>query len=120
MESNFNVGQRLRELRVERALSQEHLALSAEITPAYLGLIERGKKNPTVQIIERLCMAMDISLSAFFSYKNSDESAELDDVDILILSYLRALKREEKALIAQNVKNIVHFRNLCVYGKEEL
>ena len=37
MEHNFSIGQRVRELRKQNYLSQEQLALAAEITTAYLG-----------------------------------------------------------------------------------
>ena len=37
MDNNFSIGNRIRELRNQKHLSQEQLALSAEITTAYLG-----------------------------------------------------------------------------------
>ena len=54
MENSFNIGERIRELRTIRGLSQEQLALRSDITPTYLGQIERNAKNPTVKIIEQL------------------------------------------------------------------
>ena len=41
MDNNFSIGNRIRELRNQKHLSQEQLALSAEITTAFLGHIER-------------------------------------------------------------------------------
>ena len=55
----FDFGQRLRFLRMQRSLSQEELALTAGITPAYLGMVERGEKNPTLITIEKLCCALE-------------------------------------------------------------
>ena len=66
MNNNFNTGERVRELRVKYGLSQEQLALHAEITTTYLGLIERNLKNPTIKIIEQICNALNISLADFF------------------------------------------------------
>ncbi len=63
----YNIGRRLRELREQAHLSQEQAALSANITPAYLGQIERGEKNPTVMTVEKLCGVFRLSLPEFFS-----------------------------------------------------
>ena len=46
MDNNFSIGKRIRELRNQKHLSQEQLALSAEITTAYLGQIERNEEEP--------------------------------------------------------------------------
>ena len=42
MKTNFNIGERIHELRVDSGLSQEKLALRANITTTYLGLLERS------------------------------------------------------------------------------
>ena len=67
MSKNFNIGYRIYELRNDRGLSQEQLALQAEITPTYLGQIERNLKNPTVHVIEKLCFSMNLSHRCFTS-----------------------------------------------------
>jgi len=47
-------GQRVRELRVERELSQEALAAKADIDRAFLSGIERGVENPTLFTIQAI------------------------------------------------------------------
>jgi transcriptional regulator with XRE-family HTH domain len=39
---------------LERGLTQEQLALSAEIDLTYLGGIERGRRNPTIVVLARI------------------------------------------------------------------
>lgn len=70
MKSNYDVGERIRSLRQQKQLSQEQVALKAEITPAYLGQIERGEKNPTLKAIEKLCDALNVTLVELFSNQN--------------------------------------------------
>lgn len=94
MNKNFNIGYRVYELRTERGLSQEQLALQAEITPTYLGQIERNIKNPTVHIIEKLCFAMNISLSGFFS--TTTTPTELDTLSTQILTQVVHRTEDEK------------------------
>lgn len=111
MNNNFNLGERIRELRTQQSLSQEQLALRAEITTAYLGLIERNLKNPTVKVIEQLCNAFHITLADFFSTTTgSPESCDLLSAQIMAQLHNRTPK--EKKLILQIIKNIIKFRDL--------
>lgn len=48
------VGGNIRKLRKRRGLSQEALALDAEIDLTYLGGIERGKRNPSLLVMVRI------------------------------------------------------------------
>ena len=84
MDNNFSIGNRIRELRNQKHLSQEQLALSAEITTAYLGQIERNEKNPTVAVVAKLCGALGIELSDFFSQKEMPQN-ELDSLTMQIV-----------------------------------
>ena len=53
----------LRDLRKERGLSQEALALEAGIQRNYVSLIERGINQPTITIIFKLATAMEVKPS---------------------------------------------------------
>ena len=104
MKKTFDWGKRLKELRQQRGMSQESLALSAGITPAYLGMIERGEKNPTVRVMEQVCDAMQISLSDFFV---SSQKEELDFWSVQILLSLRDKNQEEKELFYKIIQNVL-------------
>ena len=56
----------LRILRKQKGLSQEELADSAGINRNYVGQIEREEKSPTVDILEKLAIALDVSAVDFF------------------------------------------------------
>ena len=55
------MGRNVRRLRVERRLSQEELAHLAKMNRNYVGMIERKEGAATVDIIERLAAALDVS-----------------------------------------------------------
>ena len=63
IQPNEAFGKVLRALRVERGLSQEALALEAEIQRNYVSLIERGINQPTITIIFKLAKALEIKPS---------------------------------------------------------
>ena len=109
MNANFSCGERIRQLRNERGLSQEQVALTADITPAYLGLVERGKRNATVAIVERICMAMNLSLAEFFSEATYSREVE-DDVGRQILHWIAPLSEEEKRLCLQLIRTALQLK----------
>lgn len=48
------IGKRIREKRIERSWSQEELAEKANLSPVYIGMIERGEKIPRMETFIRL------------------------------------------------------------------
>lgn len=61
------LGQRIRQLRNERQMSQEELSFKAGISPAHLGQIERATKNPTIDTVAKIAAALDIPVAALFT-----------------------------------------------------
>ncbi len=51
----------LRRLRVKRALSQEALAVDAGVDRSYVGRLERGVENPTVETLDKLAAALQVA-----------------------------------------------------------
>lgn len=62
------VGERIRSIRKDRNLSQEELAERSEIHSNYIGQVERGEKNLTLETLEKIVSGLDISLEQLFRY----------------------------------------------------
>ena len=77
MDGQRLVAWNLRRWRVHRMLSQEKLAVDAKVDRTYVSSLERGKQNPTVELLERLAEALSIPLSALFEEPDSDEPAPM-------------------------------------------
>ena len=66
MTINKQLGYRIRYLRQNKGLSIEALALEADINRNYLGDLERGMRNPTVVVLNKIAKALDVDLSTLF------------------------------------------------------
>ena len=66
------VGLNLRRLRVERDVSQERLAFDSGVDRSYLGGMERGEENPTVDILDRLADTLTVPIAALFAASDGD------------------------------------------------
>jgi len=64
----------MRRIRVLRDLSQEKLAVDADVDRTHVSRLERTHENPTIGILDRLAEALDVSLSEFFVLPESGES----------------------------------------------
>jgi transcriptional regulator with XRE-family HTH domain len=63
------VGNRIRELRKDLGISQEALGHKAEIDRTYVTDVENGRRNVSVEILERVIKALEVSISEFFNTK---------------------------------------------------
>jgi transcriptional regulator with XRE-family HTH domain len=54
------LGRNVREARKRKGLSQEQLALEADMKRSYLSDLERGTRNPSVRAVERLAAALGV------------------------------------------------------------
>lgn len=57
------LGGAIKRLRLEKNISQERLALLAEVDRSYVGRVERGDNNVAILTLARLAGALDVSIA---------------------------------------------------------
>ena len=62
-EAQKKLGKRIAELRKKRGFSQEGFAHECGFHRSYMGAVERGEKNITIQGVDRIAKTLKISLS---------------------------------------------------------
>ena len=62
----MELGSRIAFLRRSQGKSQLSLSLDAKVTKSYLSDVERGTRNPSVMVINRICLALGVSLEELF------------------------------------------------------
>lgn len=65
----------LRRLRVAAELSQEALAVDADVDRSYVGRLERGTVNPGVEVLEKIATALGCKVADFFREPDAAETA---------------------------------------------
>ena len=108
---SFDLGERLRELRQNRAMSQEQVAHIADITPAYLGQVERSTKNITVRTLEKVCNALNITLADFFCTAKEHDKI-IDEISSQIIHQLHNKSKSEKQAVLRLVKLVFSIKEM--------
>lgn len=88
------IGQRIRNYRTQKNLSQEKLAEAAGCHPTYIGQVERGEKNATLESIEKIASALNISLSQLFEKLGDVETA--DSIPLQCYEFLSSKTKTEQ------------------------
>lgn len=74
MEIKVRFGRNVRKLRVALGVSQEEFADRAGLHRTYISGMERGKRAPTIEVVEKLAKALNVRAGALF-----DDPADGDD-----------------------------------------
>ena len=100
------IGDRIRQFRLIRSLSQEELAFASEINPTYLGRLERGEKCPTADTLYKISLGLKIPL---FELLNIPSALEPTNNEALfrIMNALEGLSVYEMIEVAEIVEKIV-------------
>ncbi len=88
------IGKKIQELRKGRGWTQEALAERSGLHPTYIGGVERGERNATIDSFCKIAGAFGISLSDLFKLDRHDLeklfNAPADDIMLAILKGFRA------------------------------
>lgn len=88
------IGQRIRNYRTHQKLSQEKLAELSGCHPTYIGQVERGEKNATLESIEKIASALNIPLAQLFEKLGDREMS--DSIPLKCYEFLSAKTKAEQ------------------------
>lgn len=106
------LGQRIRNYRTNLGLSQEKLAELAGCHPTYIGQIERGEKNATIESLEKISSALGVSLSKLFEKIGSVENSESGrNIPLECYELLSSQTPSEQEQILKIIIEMVKYKN---------
>ena len=65
----MEIGEKIKELRIERGLTQEELADRAELSKGFISQVERDLTSPSIATLEDIVISLGTDLTSFFSEK---------------------------------------------------
>lgn len=72
MDVKLKIGLRIKELRHSAKMSQKDLAYSSNLDRSYLASVENGQRNISIVNIEKIALALGVSLIEFFKNERFD------------------------------------------------
>lgn len=97
------LGDRLRLIRKEQDISQEQLGELAGLHTNYIGQVERGEKNVTIESLEKIAAGLNVSMEQLFRYidpmERVDEQRQINDL-------LSTRSKQDKIMVLNLIKNV--------------
>lgn len=104
------IGQRIRHYRTKLGWSQEKLAEYAGCHETYIGQVERGEKNATLESIEKIAAALGIPLSRLFE-KLGETGADDRNIPLECYELLLSKSNEEQELLYRILLAAERYKN---------
>lgn len=73
MDIKKKFGKQVKKLRLEKGLSQEKLAYEADLDRTYIPSIEKGERNVSIVVIEKIAKALNVKISVLFDEQTENQ-----------------------------------------------
>jgi transcriptional regulator with XRE-family HTH domain len=90
-----NIGQRIRQLRESRGMTQSQLQARSRVSRSYLSRIESGQMTPSLGTLEKISEALGVGLNRFFIPESNGEALLEDPFIQGLRPFLRQLDWEQ-------------------------
>jgi transcriptional regulator with XRE-family HTH domain len=97
MTESGRFGKRLREVRMEAGLKQGQVARTVDVDSKHISRLERGKVNPSFELIFQLADALRVSPATLFDFDRSESNSKIVEKDLRLLLEKRDLKQLKQA-----------------------
>ena len=103
MNISAELGIRIRHYRKEKHITQEQLAEICGMHPTYIGQLERGEKNATLESVYRIAKGLNVSISKLLENMDDLEDKSIYDIPNNIYQQLIILPHDKQ----QNIQDIL-------------
>jgi CheY-like chemotaxis protein len=102
------LGVAIKTKRTSMRISQEELAYRAGLHRTYVSDLERGARNPSMDTIEKLARALQLSVSTLFEQANNDTGVKQTVEILLVQDNPRDVELTKQAFTQARITNPVH------------
>ena len=110
----MNIGETIRNFRLQKGMSQGDIEKRTGLLRCYLSRVENGHTIPSLDTLAKIASAMDVALAQFFSDGNADNGSrnlpQLSEEEVRFLSQIRKyssnLSDSDRKLVLAMVKKM--------------
>ncbi len=104
---SYNIGEKIRNLRVKYKLTQEQLAEKSDLSVNFISKLERDKKtNISIDKLLKICSVFEITVPEFLDEKNNISISELSPSTIKLINELRNLDSIKQEKLSKSILTI--------------
>lgn len=104
---SYNIGEKIRNLRVKYKLTQEQLAEKSDLSVNFISKLERDKKtNISIDKLLKICSVFEITIPEFLDEKNNISISELSPSTIKLINELRNLNSTKQERLSKSILTI--------------
>ena len=105
----MKLGEKIKQLRKSKGISQEELASTLKINRNFLSRIETGKSEPTASMLKNIAKIFNVDLNSLLDVKslpsdNSNKCKYLDEKDIDFIIRIISIMKEEYVKVNTNLE----------------
>lgn len=104
------IGERIRDKRREKGLSQEELAERADIHSTYIGQLERGEKSATVDSLEKITAALGITFEELFIHLQPSTEFKDNTTICRIINKLNTMGEDNQKVVLNIINALSHYK----------
>jgi len=106
----MNIGEKIREIREAKGLSQKEVALTLVMNPSQYSKIENGKVDPQFSSIERIANALGVDIADIFN--SNKVIADIDSFDKTLVEKIQLMEQLEE----NQRKSIFSIIDMAIYN----
>ena len=105
---SIEIGQRIRSYRLQSGLNQEELAERCGLHPTYIGQVERGEKNATIESVSKIVGGLSLPLSTLF--ENIGGNTDNENYPAQAYDLILSLPTEQQEKLLEILKMIIQIK----------
>lgn len=97
----MNLGKKIKEERLEKGYTQEELGEKVDSTGGYIGQIERGERNASMQKVISIARALNVSIDYL---TDNFQLVKTEHIDEILTNELKIASHKQKEMIIDIIK----------------
>lgn len=104
------IGQRIRSYRLKSGFNQEELAEKCGLHPTYIGQVERGEKNATIESISKIAAGLSLPLSTLFENIDGIAISQNENYPAQVYDLMLSLPKEQQETLFNIMQMIIRLK----------